>query len=241
MLDVLEADWEERSRLNEDSLEDCLLMSYLLDAGTSSSMIRRVVKSVLANGDVDASRAYPEVFDNETRDWTTSAGAKRKREFKVELEEDKYGDYVKNEEFGDDTLDSSQPQQSSQNLPALVNHISSQDMSSTVMLMGGPEAVVLRLRVLALVRTNLLISMIFEANNKKPALPCSIYLPRIMDRYRRIILYLLGSPQSSSSLVLFTLSLPFRKPTSSRRRALLPRSTAPPSPPTKRRSYATHG
>jgi hypothetical protein len=155
MLDVLEADWDERSHLNEDSLENSMLMRYLLDAGTSSSMIKRVVKSVLANGDVDASRAYPEVFDNETRDWTTSAGTKRKREFKVDLEEDKYGDYVKDEddELGDDVLDSSQPQQSSQDLPALANEIPDRDASGSALLMGGPEAVVLRLRVLALVRT----------------------------------------------------------------------------------------
>ena len=154
MLDVLDADWDERSRLDEDSLENCMLMRYLLDAGTSSSMIRRVVKSVVANGDMDDSRAYPEVFDNETRDWTTSVGGKRKREFKVDLEVDKYGDYVKDEddEFGD-ILDSSQPQQSLQDLPTLVDQVSGQDTSSTAILMGGPEAVILRLRVLALVGT----------------------------------------------------------------------------------------
>jgi hypothetical protein len=71
----------------------------------------------------------------------------------IDVEEGQYGDYVKDEddELADDFLNSSQPPESSQDFPVSSNGEQDQDTQSPAILMGGPEAVVLRLRVLALV------------------------------------------------------------------------------------------
>jgi hypothetical protein len=177
MLEVLEADWDERSRLDHEkyeakriqnptalpvkiSIHDSLLSSYLAGRN-SSAQLRRIVKSLFADGSPDAIRLYPEVFDKETRERNMTIGSKRKREYKVNIEEDKYGDYSDTDEDDDhgpmDTsFDASQPESSQSEMQEAVlveekiGKQVSQDEAPPVM--GGPESVAIRLRLIALVR-----------------------------------------------------------------------------------------
>jgi ribosomal protein S21 len=168
MLDVLKADWDERARLDTEEnksrsldpriasaqtqLKNSILLEYLPERGGSSTALRRVVKSIFADGSVEAMRAYPEVFENETRERNRQAGTKRKREqkeHKVEIDEDNYGDYIGDDECeeGDPTFDASQPTPP----PSRDQDDARSQIADYSAVMGGPEAIVLRLRLLALV------------------------------------------------------------------------------------------
>jgi hypothetical protein len=110
-----------------------------------------MVKAIFADGSLDSLKVFPEIFEKETRERGEQAGAKRKREVKLELELDNYGDYIKNEEEEDLDLSSSQPFQSSAPSAdsSYGNHTSSTTNREAIM--GGPEAMILRWRLLALV------------------------------------------------------------------------------------------
>jgi hypothetical protein len=93
MLDVLDADWEERERQDELArangklgqegerlLRKSLLVEYLSEAKGRSSAMKRVVRSAFANGSPDSFKEFPEVFPNETKELKVQSGQKRKRE-----------------------------------------------------------------------------------------------------------------------------------------------------------------
>jgi hypothetical protein len=160
MVDLLEADWRERYRLDTefekthngdedpglDRTKDCLLLQYLSGCGSSSTAIKRIVKAILADGSAEATRAYPEIFHNETRELKDRTGTKRKRETKVDLEEGHFGDYLDE----DDSPSSSQATIPSS--PVIRSEESqTQGDTSNAKAMGGSDAVILRLRLLALV------------------------------------------------------------------------------------------
>jgi len=101
MLDVLDEDWEERQRQDEasikDKLEECqfkmvrkgLLVKYLAEVKGKSSILKRVVRSVFADGEPASLREFPEVFENETKE-AVHNGQKRKRADTMEVQ---FGDY----------------------------------------------------------------------------------------------------------------------------------------------------
>ncbi|RDW66242.1 hypothetical protein BP6252_09877 [Coleophoma cylindrospora] len=82
MLDVLESDWAERERHDHEAhalmndlqgeyefshLGQSLLVSYFAEARRRSAGTRRIIKSTFANGDYEALKAFPAVFENEER------------------------------------------------------------------------------------------------------------------------------------------------------------------------------
>lgn len=161
MLDVLEADWKEVSQLHDDEdtkkkradskamddmYQNCILIQYVSEATRSSTAVRRIIKSIFVDGSVDALKAYPEVFNDETREANAKTGTKRKREVKLNLDEDDYGDYLQNE---DDDDKAPTPSQSDISSPSATDD--SSNILSIASITEDPEAVIIRLRLLALV------------------------------------------------------------------------------------------
>jgi hypothetical protein len=161
MLDVIEADWNymlnihdeeymEKKRADPEAMDEmfqnCILIRYISDGARSSTALRRIVKSIFADGSVDALKAYPEVFKDETREANAKTGTKRKREVKLSLDKDEYGDYFQNE---DDDDNSPTPSQSEVSSPSATEDSSIAPCAARTA--ENPEAVIIRLRLLALV------------------------------------------------------------------------------------------
>lgn len=183
-------------------LQDSILLSYLAGQGRSSATIRRVVRSVFADGSEENLRIFPEVFDKETRERIAKDGFQRENDLPVDIEKDNYGDYAGDENDGEgDPMDLTPDSSSRERVlscicgdSGLVNDkirsISCENCgvwqhskclgikrsaaeadnfhficetckdpdvemdggnSAPTTIMGGPEAVVLRLRLIALV------------------------------------------------------------------------------------------
>ncbi len=165
MLDVLDADWDERKRQDSqdepldlaegsDDEDECtmlrqsLLVNYLSDTAGRSGPMKRVVRSAFADGSPEGLAEFPEVFPNETKEAMHENRQKRKRE---DLLDRKYGDYD-DEESDFDFLELTD-----QNLEP------SQDPDEDVMLsedawLGGTESIVLRQRVITLVSSHYTVS-----------------------------------------------------------------------------------
>lgn len=160
MLDVLYADWDQRdsqddeafrAKIREDPATQCeftnlrgsLVIKYLADVKGRVSAVRRVVGAIFTDGGADDLRNYPKVFQNEIQEVRTQKGQKRKRE-------DEFNNETRG--FGDDALDD-QPLSSFQINDATPPPSQSTDNGEAAPdpYMGGPESIVLRLRVLALV------------------------------------------------------------------------------------------
>lgn len=157
MLDVLDADWEEREAedregpprssesadgpdiLCQSMRQNSLLIKYLSVAKGRSTGVKRMVGAVFAAGGVDDLRAYPEVFPNETQEALAQNGQKRKRVDSIIPQPMGFDDDT------DATFDSSQPtddaQDSSQN----------SDEEAPDPWMAFPESVILRQRLLVMV------------------------------------------------------------------------------------------
>ncbi|KAE8453355.1 hypothetical protein EG329_010216 [Mollisiaceae sp. DMI_Dod_QoI] len=138
MLDVLDADWNERTKLGPDAdVTKSLLVRYMTEVRGRSSAMKRVVRSAFADGSPESLKAFPEVFVNETRELKLQNGHKRKRE---DLTARKFGDYDEDE---------TEPTFSS---PELTDQ-TSQDEDDTLDIdpwIGGPESIILRQRVVTL-------------------------------------------------------------------------------------------
>ena len=153
LLDVLETDWKERERLDQEEYEvrkakdpkatmkytllaKSLLMQYLAKCEDVSGEVKRVVKAVFAEGSDDSLRLFPEIFADEVRDRDPKGRHKRKRDDFNNLP---YAEYDSDGVFG------SSPSRSS---PAPSQNTSDEPI---MMPFGDPEALKLRQRVLALV------------------------------------------------------------------------------------------
>lgn len=155
MLDVLDADWQERDRLDlEDPvfqarlrhdpdalcefnlLRKSLLVQYLSEVQGRSSPLKRILRSVFADGSPESLKEFPEVFASETRE-VRHTGQKRKRE-------DQFGDYGDEEEL---EYDSSDLNDHGDGMESPDGSTSNQDPW-----LGGTESLILRQRATTLVR-----------------------------------------------------------------------------------------
>lgn len=159
ILDVLEADWEQREAVDKEAdpaqtqsteisdidlpmLQESLLVKYLSDVKGRSNGIKRVVGAVFAAASPDDLRAYPEVFPNETKELQAQNGQKRKREDNIK------SSFVGLDDIDTDELDFS----SSQPDPSADSSQNSADEEVTIdHWMAYQETVVLRQRLLAMV------------------------------------------------------------------------------------------
>jgi hypothetical protein len=96
-LDVLDADWEERRRQADklkDSkpLEESIILRYL-DSADSRAGRRRVLRSILANGEEKALYEFGEVWKDETKERKIKENDVMAPTKKVDLDADEWGDY----------------------------------------------------------------------------------------------------------------------------------------------------
>jgi hypothetical protein len=133
MLDVLDADWNERMNSKLDlGAPDCLLLRYLSEAKGRSSAMKRVVRAAFADGSPESLKEFPEVFVNETKELKLQNGQKRKRE-DPERGSTNFGGGEDEAELTDQTSPDDD------------------DMPDTDPWLGGPESIMLRQRVIVLV------------------------------------------------------------------------------------------
>ncbi|KAH7170471.1 hypothetical protein EDB81DRAFT_876502 [Dactylonectria macrodidyma] len=114
MLDVLEADWEERERCDKEahraagedgempreSREEAMILAYMDQQDGRTQGIKGILRALFADGSEISSSAFREIFDKEPRGPRKQAN-KRKRDQTLDLENDKFGDY-----FDDESLSS---------------------------------------------------------------------------------------------------------------------------------------
>ncbi len=111
MLEVLEADWRERSRLDtaahdttySDSApttmrEESIIIMYMKQKNGPQGAFKAIIKALFADGGSLSSSAFPEVFDKEPRG-PKKDNNKRKRADTLDIENDKFGDYFDDESF----------------------------------------------------------------------------------------------------------------------------------------------
>ncbi|KAI9823185.1 MAG: hypothetical protein M1832_002629 [Thelocarpon impressellum] len=162
MLDVLEADWKERAELDraedpdadgdvfETRVRGSIITGYLPSELGRYGGVRRVLRAIFADGSAKSLGEFKEVFPNETREKKgDGGGVKRKREARLDVDENMYGDYVDSEDEEDDGDGpaSSPPQQSQTDSDG---HESDDDVLDGAAPLGGMGALLLRQRLLSL-------------------------------------------------------------------------------------------
>ncbi|KAH6679591.1 hypothetical protein B0J14DRAFT_472888 [Halenospora varia] len=153
MLDVLDADYTERKKQDEEKhtdpkrecpyakLRGSILVKYLSMVQGRSSPLKRVVRSVFADGSTDSLKEFPEVFENETKEVKYN-GQKRKR---ANTGEFKFGDYDDEISYDFESPGRSSPMRDDDDDEEEEEELPEQDPY-----MGGPETIVLRQRLLML-------------------------------------------------------------------------------------------
>lgn len=150
---ILEDDWKERSKIARDSLSSVeykegewalqsLIMLYLQENPTGSE-VKGYLRAILANGSEKAINEFNEVWEHETKEPRKMDKDKRGKD--VDIDNDEYGDFE---------LDSSQlfQDQSIEDTPK-VDYNGRQEIELRASF-GGPEARMLRWRLLSLVSRN---------------------------------------------------------------------------------------
>ncbi|TWU76709.1 hypothetical protein ED733_002581 [Metarhizium rileyi] len=123
MLDVLEMDWLERQRRDEDShlasgrkgsppvtaQRESLMAMYMENSMDGHVALRRIVKALFADGGSLSSSSFPEVFEKEPRG-PRKVSRKRKREQVLDLDNGKFGDYFDDESISSGVSEPPTPQ-----------------------------------------------------------------------------------------------------------------------------------
>ena len=157
MLQVLEDDWNLRRNMadvenddrREDPREESLIVQYLGPDGARTGKERRVVRAVFADGSPRALSEFKEIWRHETRERKPDSAATKKLETKVNVDEDIYGDYLKDDDSSD--LEDAPSGTSPPSTPSSPSRTPT--LPSGASPLGGPVALNLRLRLLSLLST----------------------------------------------------------------------------------------
>ena len=179
MVEVLEDDWQERERMIteqtmkepavpdevvEDLLADSLIVEYLPNVLRGYGGQKRVMRAIFADGSTRSQGEFKEVFKDETKEWKEDGeGIKRKRETRVNVSEELYGDYLDDDDNDDEEGDAHDrtglktraatrgkgPEETKGN--GIATEKITEDMSAGSQALGGIEAFSLRQRLLSLV------------------------------------------------------------------------------------------
>ncbi|KAJ3496270.1 hypothetical protein NLG97_g2782 [Lecanicillium saksenae] len=112
MLDVLQVDWTERERLDLDAHEanggsgavpttmrqESILFMYMEQKNGPQGGFKAIMKALFADGGSLSASSFHEVFDKEPRGRYNET-KKRKRDDRVDVENDKFGDYLDDDPF----------------------------------------------------------------------------------------------------------------------------------------------
>ncbi|KAL8763036.1 MAG: hypothetical protein Q9184_001063 [Pyrenodesmia sp. 2 TL-2023] len=157
MIDVLEKDWTLRSHMhsqNEDSEEDpregSMIVRYLSGNDTTARQDRRIIRAVFADGSPKSAAEFPEIWRNETKERKKELDVK-KATSKIDIDADNWGDYMDGASSSSSELEDTPPPESpSKVAPETPSTTSIPDVSAPL---GGPESIILRLRLLSLLST----------------------------------------------------------------------------------------
>lgn len=169
MLDLVEAEWEERVRLyNEDSTKDdsiltaSLLWRYIASQDPQSRATRRrILRAILATGTNQSKKEFPEVWHNETVERKVEDNISGPR--KIDISKDDFGEYGGDEEYEAIEGTLKVPTRGSRripwkNLPSTLDDEGEEDEGElihgpehAVEKLGGTDAIYSRQRLLSLV------------------------------------------------------------------------------------------
>ena len=144
IIDVLEDDWEVRS---DAERSESLIIRYIDLEGLVSSIEKRIVRAIFAEGSARSLAEFPEIWKNESRERKSAgdAPAIKKPTAKISIEEDNYGDYLSSSSSNLDEEDfSAKPE------PSPPRSGTTESSIDGALLLGGHEALTLRTRLLAL-------------------------------------------------------------------------------------------
>ncbi|KAF6839735.1 hypothetical protein CPLU01_01607 [Colletotrichum plurivorum] len=123
MLDVLEADFKQRKRMDQEAsnssqtpewtnLRESMIVEYIKQTTDSnSSGLSLIRQAIFADGSAQSLRRFPEIFHKETKGLPND-DKKRKRMATLDIENDQFGDY-----FNDDPVESDSDNDSSPGTP----------------------------------------------------------------------------------------------------------------------------
>lgn len=109
MCEVLEDDWNERSRLSDHGgggdanasngdntriLKESLLLQYLSTENVGYGGIRRILRAIFADGSSTSLNEFRQVFKNELKTAKSENENPKKRGAQVNIDENEYGDYI---------------------------------------------------------------------------------------------------------------------------------------------------
>jgi hypothetical protein len=145
LADTLETDWEDRELLSEqqalpDPLKGSLMLRFV-EASHSRTALRRILRAILANGDVKSLNEFREVWTHETKERKQKDPLEEEKK-ELNLDEGLWGDYDINEDE-DEVDEDPTPEQQSRS--------PSTDPDSKNAL-GGIDSIKLRVRFIKLVR-----------------------------------------------------------------------------------------
>ena len=147
LLDVLEKDWEARD--DEADKAGSLIARYMTQASEGSAGIRRIVRSIFADGGSRSMLEFKEIWKNETRERKTQ-GQKAEKP-RLDIEEGNYGDYLASSSEEDDVDEANDGQKTSPSPEdePMPDAEAPDHATDGTLLLGGPDSVALRMRLLA--------------------------------------------------------------------------------------------
>jgi hypothetical protein len=157
MIEVLEKDWDIRgeeignSDMDKDDdqnpREQSMIVMYLSSEGATTNREKKILRAVFADASPRTLAEFPEVWRNEIKELKKD-GAVKKREARIDIEEDNYGDYMEEDEDSDleDNLNSPPT-------PSFLTLVNSTSTTNVANPLGGMDAIILRLRLLSLLST----------------------------------------------------------------------------------------
>ncbi|KAL8928566.1 MAG: hypothetical protein Q9208_001800 [Pyrenodesmia sp. 3 TL-2023] len=156
MIDVLEKDWVMRSHMHsqdedteEDPREGSMIVRYLSGNDTTARQDRRIIRAIFADGSPKSAAEFPEIWRNETKEKKRELDVK-KTTSKIDIDAGNWGDYMDGASSSSELGDTPPPESPSKTAIETVSTTTISDVSAPL---GGPESIVLRLRLLSLLST----------------------------------------------------------------------------------------
>lgn len=150
IIDTLDTDWTQRVHMhgeNQDSEQDprerSIIVRYLNHGNE-----RRILRAVFADGSSKSMGEFSEIWRNETKERKKNGDIKR-TESKLDIEADNWGDYMQ-DASSTELEDTPPPVSPSKAAPTINSTTTIPDVSASF---GGPQSIVLRLRLLSLLST----------------------------------------------------------------------------------------
>ncbi|RHZ68455.1 uncharacterized protein CDV56_100998 [Aspergillus thermomutatus] len=115
MCEVLEDDWNERKRQSTGAMDDedrrgilekSLIFRYIAGGSVGYGRNRRILRAIFADGGSASVNEFREVFHKELKQPKRESNNIKKREVEVNIDEDRFGDYLSKDEDESDATDS---------------------------------------------------------------------------------------------------------------------------------------